>query len=656
MQGYSFVDEIKARNRREKRLEEELAHRRARQERMDSIVYENQRFNREDRQRQATARSRDIEARSIQAAPGQTDLDALEEYVDVPWVADFIRKERAARKAKGEFETAFQGDPNYRGGLQQQASDAAQPPPDPNDPTQLGTTQVIGGATGVDPVAPAPSVRPPDVPDLTRDQLKEQVLTGKMPEEEAMQIRNERMADPGSRSTLLGITPDNMPGSPEYRDLAKAKQERANKQIAAVQETRAAERIAKSFADINDASGDVYRNWSPQQATQWYHQNRNNIEDPILQRDMDQVMLPRTEKMLNATRAIMDDRNVPVDSQEFRNAQRNHAKALGLREAMATQRDPAALAGDDGRGPSRRNRAMLDNMSKEAADSPRSPLPGHPDKHRADMTVANRGDSGTRVGRAYKNAAYGLLSREVIDVGVYNTMINTGAPLGEILAAQGIKTEIVQGSPTQDTFIQRTGPNGVISRELIIPARKVPTAKEQADLARNNFGGAAVKHLYERLAPTYNTDSDKERGTRLVNTFIRDMSINEAKARAAGYSFNNLADLNLLFARWNDMHVVRDIYNREVSNRKFWFDKPTYTQAYGQIDERIFDRNFDTKLRQMITEEKLTTPSGAPIRLTGLKDISAADVEYVMSVAPEATAGMSPEQVAELIAQDAAGQ
>lgn len=647
MQGYSFIDNIQRNKRREKRLEEQLAIRNQRQARMDELVYEQRRFLKDDRSRAATMRERDAEARAIMATESP-DVEALRDYTDVPGVSDFIRQELERTGRKADVETSFAGDPSF----QQQVQGAAQQqqpaaPGDPTDPTQLPSTAVQGGNLGVDPSVPPPNaMQRPGVQelitkDMTADQINEAVRNKTMTEEEARE-----------QFALRDIDDLGQSANAYERALKKRIRDKRDEKLAGARDQIAnADRIAESFTDLQDRDGDIYRNWTPQQAADWYHENRSNISDPKVRENMDKQMEERIASSLNASRSIMMDDNIPTESNEFRNAQRRYAKGLGLVQAVTTSRQPDELAGSDNRGVSRRNTAMIDNTITAAGQGRPAPMPGNPNKHRADMAIASRGNASTRVGKKYADAAYGLLSRGIIDINVYGAMIKTGAPLGDILAAQGISQKIVQGDPSKDTFIDTINPDGTVSRKLIIPARKIPSAKDLKDQYRNTFGGAAIDHLYNHLSKSYNTDDDPDRGVRTVNSFIADMAPNEASARANGYSYENLNDIAMLYQRWADAHVIEDVYNRELSGG--WFDKPTFSQTYGSIDQRIFDRSFDQDVQQVIQDEGLETSGGNELRLTGLKEIGGAEVGFLRQQFPNETAQMSDMQIREIVLDQA---
>lgn len=639
MSGYGFVDNIQARKRQEKRLEEELARRNARQARMDDIVYEDQRFQREDRQRLANFRERGREAAAIMASPNP-NLEVLgKDYSDIPGVLDFIEKGRL----QGHLETGFAGDPNYQapaaGGLANQAQAAA----DPNAPGTM-TVNAQDQTMGVAPVAPEAGAMTPDLvnSDLTADQINEQVQTGAISEAEGrrlFKIREQNALFQPFDSAQRALNKNE-------RDRRRRAQKKAGETISAV------DNIAEAFVDLGDNDGDVYRDWSPGQATEWYHDNRENVSDPVVRQKLDSLMEDRVLSNMEASRAIMLDDNIDTASSEFRNAERKFAESLGLADAMAIERNPAELVGADSRGVSRRNTAMVEGMITEAGKGRQTMAPGSPDRHRANMTIALRGNNSTRIGKKYQNAAYGLLANGVIDINTYATMMRSGAPLGQILASQGIDSKIVQGSPDKDTFIEYKDPvTGLMRRDLIIPARKVLSASEMEERYRNTWGGDAVNHLYNHVAKTMNTENEPKRGERLVNTFLADLAGHEATARANGYSFQNRNDAMLLFRRYSDMHVMRDVYNREVSD-SWWRDKPTFSQAYGNIETRIFDRNFDQQMQGIVEEHELETASGNQLRLTPLKEVGGAEIEWLRDQFPDQTRRLSDAQIAEIVRSD----
>lgn len=641
MQGYSFVDNIYARKQRQKQLEEELAYRRARQQRMDELVMERQRWSRDDRRLAAEQRERANAARAIMASPNP-DLDLLQkEYGDLPFVTEWLMGENEKNELQGYLEDANVAQPGFAAQVQGAAQGAGQaqaPPPD-NSPQNAAMQAAIAAV----PPAPGAVPEPKFAPGMTMDQLNDAVQTGEMTEAEAREYRDQK--------------DDMKVWSTDTPSQAAARATRREKLRQASSNARVAEDIAASFADVNDPSGDVYRDWAPRQAVDWYHNNRSNIKDPALLEKTDNRMRERVVKTVNAADAIMRDLEIPHDSNEYRAAARDYSKAMGLAQAMGLSRKPDELAGADNRGVSRRNTAMLDNTIAQAAQGTFPPLPGNPDKHRADMAVANRGNSGVRVSKKYADAAYGLLSRKIIDLNIYSTMMRTGAPLGQILAAQGIDQKIVQGDPGKDTFLQYIDPaTGMLTRKLIIPARKIPSLKDMQEASRNTFDDDALAHLYNNIAPIYNTDEDKQRGKRLVKTFIEDMAGHELTARAEGYSFRNLNDAATLFRRWNDMHVLSDAYNRENDGIMGWSwtdFTPEFTTEYGTINENIFNRNFDTVAKQVIEEQGLKTTGGTPVQLTPLKNqfVSDEQIAGLRLNFPELTQGKTDEDIRAALAR-----
>ena len=501
---------------------------------------------------------------------------------------------------------------------------------------------VQGGQQPVQAIPPAESRVPaPPKAHVTQDQLNAGVQNGEISEEEAVAIRNEqkqggflsRVAD-----TLVTELFDAEAGAPSER-LKAADQARLEEQ-----DIDTTNDIAKSFVDMNDEGGDAYRNWSPAMATDWYSRNRNTIDEDTRIK-MDTMMQDRITKTLDNSRTIMD--SAEIGSAEWRAAERNAGKALGLSQEMELSRDPAAIAGVQGNLPRSNSQLMTSTIDAAAAGHP-LPVPQDPNTTRANVTIAERGAPGKNLTPAYRNAAYGLLRARMIDMDIYTSMMRTGAPLGQIMAARGIKTKFTQTDPSRDTWMEYTDANGNVQRQLVIPARKVPSASDMEKQYRNTFAGPALNHL-GGLAKIYNTKDDPQRGERLISAFMADMTANEQMARSSGYDFGNINDVNILFQRWNDFHVLARSYDREMTG--FFGTGPTFSQRYGSIDSRIFDRNFDNQMREVIEEEGLETEGGNPVRLTPLKSISAEEVQFIRSQFPTETQGMSNEEIAAIAAE-----
>ena len=640
MRGYGFIDDIQRRNRQEKRLEEELERTRARQDRADEIRDEIHGFTLEDREMLADLRQRGKAARALMASP-EPNLEMLQkEYSDIPGVLEFIQKEQFRTEGQQFAEQAFAGDPSFQSRVQQAAAaaqgqgggvaqDATPPPEDDN------TMRVTGGGTrGIDPIPTTPD-RIPDKPaHITQTELKNRVLNGEMSEEEAAAVRDEQNKDRLAR----GFDP--------ILDRARLSKERAKKAEElgkAKSQVEWANDVAAAFADINNVDGDELRAWEPSRAVAWYHDNRESLttENQVA---MDKMMESRVRTTLETAFEIIDNPDVEIGGAAFRAAQRQAGQALGIAQAMATERDAPAIAGVDSRGVPRNNTQLVDATVEAAGQGRPQPLPSHPAKVQMDMLVANRAQKGAKLSKAYTDAAYGMLSRGMIDIGLYSQMLNTGAPLGTLMAARGMKMQYTQTDPSKDTWMQVTMPDGTVQRKLVIPARKVPSQKDLEAQARNLLHGDALKSLTS-YASTYNTKDDPDRGTRTVASFMADMAANETAARSAGYDFGNILDVNSLYQRWMDFHVLEKAYDRQLSVE--WGFAPTFSQQYGSVDSRLFDRSLD--YQKIIDEEGLETPGGNPIRITPLKPLSGAQISALQQL--PGMEGMSPAQIQEIYDQ-----
>lgn len=640
MRGYGFVDDIQRRNRQEKRLEEELARTRARQDRADEIRDEIHGFTLEDRELLADLRQRGKAARALMASP-EPDLEMLQkEYSDIPGVLEFIQKEQFRTEGQQFAEQSFAGDPSWQSRVQEAAvaaqaqggsvAQGATPPPADDN-----TMRVTGGGTrGIDPIPTTPD-RIPDKPvHITQTELKNRVLNGEMSEEEAAAVRDEQ----NKLRLARGFDP--------ILDRAQLSRERAQKSAElnkAKSQVEWANDVAEAFADINNVDGDEVRAWEPSRAVAWYHDNRESLttENQVA---MDKMMESRVRTTLETAFEILDNPDVEIGGAAFRAAQRQAGQALGIAQAMATERDAPAIAGVDSRGVPRNNTQLVDATVQAAGQGRPQPLPSHPAKVQMDMLVANRAQKGAKLSKAYTDAAYGMLTRGMIDIGLYSQMLNTGAPLGTLMAARGMKMEYTQTDPSKDTWMQVTMPDGTVQRKLVIPARKVPSQADLEAQARNLLHGDALKSL-QSYASTYNTKDDPDRGTRTVSAFMADLAANETAARAGGYDFGNILDVNSLYQRWMDFHVLEKAYDRQLDVE--WGFSPTFSQQYGSVDARLFDRSLD--YQKIIEEEGLETPGGNPIRITPLKPLSGAQIATLQQL--PGMEGLSPAQIQEIYDQ-----
>jgi hypothetical protein len=272
------------------------------------------------------------------------------------------------------------------------------------------------------------------------------------------------------------------------------------------------------------------------------------------------------------------------------------------------------MAGVDSRGLPKNNEALVNSTIAQAASGTGLSLPANPNTTRADMTVLQRGQKGARVSDRYQQALYRALQSGMIDLSMYEQGLRTGAPIGQLYAAKGITQETVDIDPEKDLYVQTTNPDGSISLTLAVPARKLKSADDLANSARNTIGEGGLRYA-ENYVKIFNTDDDPNRGKRVLQSFIETIAANESKARTGGYDLSNVNDVALLLQRYGDITQFKDAYNQEFFVN--WNFSPDFTQDYGSIADVMFDPN--ANLQQVVQEEGLKDFRGETLEVAPLR-------------------------------------
>jgi hypothetical protein len=557
MQGFSFVDDINSRKRREDMLEQRLA------EESEARKFQRQRLTQIDAERGAdrasrlTKEQRAAEANRLLAADASDE--ELQPFADFPAVGARITQRRndAADQAdlglisRGEGLTGAVG-----AGVTQ---DEVPPSADPN------------GLTGAVQPAPIPGNEFDTPEKLTDRELNELANTDPAG---AAQVRDQQRADVQTRrdaQNAAGPTGIGGPGAPVTTDAEKAATKRRAQQDQVNTEW-------DIFLDINDVAGDALRNLDPNLITAKYFDDRGNINDPQMRDQLDKRMAPHIQTTIGTQQEVLA--GVDPQSPEARNARRKLGEAYGLANEIGVQYEPLRQNGVDARGlpTNGGNQALTDAVVNSVSGAPGMSLPPDPNMTRADQTIINRGTSG-RVSERFSQAAFRQFKNGRINFAQYDSLIRTGR-------LPQVAPTFEQTDPKKDTW--RVDANG--NRQLIIPARHVPTQEELESNSRNLINKDGLAHL-NRISGAYDTPDDPVRGTRLVGSFINALAGNERRAMQGGYDLSTVNDVGALYQRWVDLHVLRDAYNDE------WFAdgrfNPDFTEEYGTLDTALFDPRID---------------------------------------------------------------
>ncbi len=618
MQGFSFVDDINARKTRDARLaarlkleDDDRKFRRGRLEDQDAQ-------NLEDRTKRLALEERMKEVNRILADPDATP-EQLEPFTDIPEVMAIVRGQRTDTRDRADLES-ISATRGLTGavGAQQQVPAAV----DPADP---------GGLTGA--VAPAELPADPGSPEALTDR----------------ELNAVAISDPA--------------GAAQIRDeqKAEAKRQRDAKQAAGgfagsgvVEQTQAQKDEVKrkagldqlntdwdAFNDINNVAGDALRQLNPTILTAMYFDDRGSIDDDQTRDDLDEKMAPHIQSTITEQQGVLTglDQQTP----EARNARRKLGEAYGLANEIGIEYEPLRQNGVDGRGLpiNGANQALADTVVNAVQDAPGTSLPPNPNMTRADQTLLLRGTTG-RVSERLAQAAFRQYKNGRINFTQYDSLIRTGR-----LPQKPVEWE--QTDPTKDTW--RVDPN-TGHRQLIIPARHVPTAKELAAKSRNLINEEGLAHI-RTLERAYNTKDDETRGTKLTNAFITALASNEQRATRGGYDLSTVNDVGLLYQRWLDLHVFRDAYNDEwiINGRA----NPDFTEDYGTMPEVLFNQKVDQSAATGELEIPGTTTlgfGGQSPAITPLKPRNPAVYDAIRVQFPEFAQSSDDEIEAKILEQE----
>ena len=599
MRGFSFVDEIKARNRAEARLETRLSEQRQertfqrqRTQEADRQVRQDRGFaqlerdfvaetRREDKDRELRGR----EANKLLADPN-SDLGLLQEYADFPNVAAEINRRRVIQQDQRDAETVFGP------GAQRPSPGAVTDPAAPEDIPQA-------------PAGFVEALKPPS------DELTTQ---RRLTDDELNLLANEDPAAARELRDQQNAAPRNILDVPVTRGPS-VERERLRKQGARADITAQWDQ----FADIANETGDALRELDSNLLTAKYWEDRSNISKPDIQRNADTRMRPHIQETIETqTEARL---TAEPNSREFRNASRKLSKAYGLANEIGFTFSPSEAAGVTGGGlPLDRNAQLTANVVESTQTGPGTPLPANPNQQRMDNTIVQRGTTGRRLNRKQLDAAYRMYKGGRLSLASYQTYMNTGQ------LPSGTKTSVVQMNPKLDTWMVITDASGnEIGRKIVERARD-----PDKNTGRNVVSGDALSNL-NNMASAYNTGDDKTRGTDLLGGFLSVLEQNENAGRAAGYDYGNVNDVASLYQRYQDLYVFRDAYNDEWFFNGDW--DPDFTQDFGSIAQALFSRKVETAIASGEFEDPRSGETIAGI--TPLKTLTAADIENIRANVPE---------------------
>jgi hypothetical protein len=611
MTGFSFVDQINANKRAEARLEDRLAReqeerqfQRTRTEESDEQVRENRRIAAEDRKRILGQEERFRAAtRLSQDVPG--NFEALQEFSDIPDVANKLALERQSRQLRADLE-ALRGSGASPEEIAAAEEEAAQ--------------QKAGLAAQIQ-AAEVPGPQFAEQPELSKSELNTLAITDP---EQAMQIRDEQAAqrppvqfDPAARS----FSGELEAAAAEERQAARTREgktEQVNNQW-------------RAATDISDTSGDELRTLDPELSTALYFDDRNTLTEDV-RRDADKFMAPKvidTIKTQTATLATAEP-----GSKEARNAGRKLGEALGLKQEMHLDYSPTKNAGVNrggvpvGTAPAR----MREGIEEEARSGILPAYPTSQEQQRVDETVLKRGAT-KRINEKQAAAAYRFYSGGRWTLNQYNQYMDTGKwPPGAV--------EFKAFSREDDVWA--FGPNG--------QAVVVRQGRGKPGEGRDVIGKEALAQL-NKHAKAYDSARGDTSGTDAVRGFLSGLGQNAGAFAEADVDLQNPASIFQLFDRHMDQFVIRSKLGDEWLFNGDW--NPDFAQRYGSFAQALLgtgphsiDADFG---REGLEEIEAELPSGA---LTPLPAGLRQDINYEAITAPDGPMpGASRAQVDAAIAE-----
>lgn len=572
MRGFSFVDDINARRRRERTLEEELANRRAQQERQNRIQDEELAFLAEERGRAATDRERGASARSLLSDPN-VPLEQLQEFSDIPEVSQAIRQRTLSNQEEADLGVLFGGQ-RLGGGAPQAAPAPAAVAAEPG--AAVGDQPAFGGQP-----LPLPGDRfakADPAQRLTTLDLQRMADEDPQAAQEAARLQQENEARDGDRQVSIGTGPmgeDEFRPAPNREEIDRERARAARNQLDADYEL---------FLDVENREGDEIRGLPPATLTGQYFSDRNSVSDDVRSRMDRRMRAPITETITNQ-REILSDPDLPPQEQRAATLRLN--RAVSLAQEIGVDYKPLKQTGVDARGlpNNNANPALTQSVLQNAAEQPGTPLPQNPQRQRADETIVNRGTSSRRISERFAQASYRLLKGGRITWDQYESLMTTGK-------LPSSAPEIKAFAPDQDIFSidPRSG-----QMRLVRKGKPQLTAKEREAALKGRSGRNLVDEdgldYVNNLAKGYDTEDDPNLGRKLVDGFLMTIQQNEQGLRDRGRDLSSVNDVAWAWSRYLDVMNFEGAYNDELFyNGRF---TPEFSEDFGTVSQAFLDPRLD---------------------------------------------------------------
>lgn len=655
IRGFSFVDDIASRRRREKKLDERIAEEREfrqyqkdRQLQIDAERGADRARRIQEEDRLARNRERLEEARKIIAEnPTAPDLARLEEYADLPEVLQVIQgrsadiqAEQDARILSGGLNSGLSGQVGSgQPGAPAAGAPAAGQPGAVVDPA----TQSPGGvAPGLAEAASAEAAQAAQLPGAPGSQ--EAALAATTDAEiaalmatdpaAAIELRNARDALTKTEFTA----PPGGAGPRSDRIATTSPLQESQKKAATKKQAYRDE--WEGILDVNDRSFDTFRTAPPSQQVAQYFDARSSLS-PVMRKEADAYMAPVIAKTLEEQGALLDD--PATTGRDRANATRKYSQALGLANARSETK-PLAENGvrSEGLPTNGRNPELTAQVIEGSVAKPGPPLTATTTTQaRADQTVINRGASGGRVTERLAQAAWRHHKRGLLSFPEYQSIIRTG----KLPANTEFKQWDLEKGPV---FAITTDGAGNTQMRMVMPGGKPPTKKEILEQTRNIVSDDSRDFVYDQAEALFG----KEKGTELAGHFFAALRDNELTARSRNLDYGVMDDVSLLWRRYKEILGVEQAIEDE------WFYDGSmstdFTQEFGTLGQALFHDFTQEELAELEQPGSTTFGMGGdPVSVTPLPGRDAGFYDYVRQRLGQ---NISNEDIERLLAEEQAGR
>lgn len=397
---------------------------------------------------------------------------------------------------------------------------------------------------------------------ITLDEIKE---FGKTNPAEAEAIRVRQQAE------LVEADPRDGTETADARDVTKAD----------------AQQLWGDFTDASNPAGDQWRRFvdkNPSAAVSVYFDARNSL-DAETRRDSDKLMKPAVDLAKAEQRLVLDAEDADPTSQDTLRAQRKYSRALAVDHAIVTGFDPAKEGGIRANGIPSGNEALGQNFSEQLQNGPRTEGTIAETKQQQvrsqlvrDHANPTRKATPQQLKNLYLGTQMGIITPQQAVWASWHGGQLPGAIPEHILVGKG-QTLIAK---TADGF-------KVISS---------PSDRNALDRKYNEFS-AGSRAALQRHFSQFDTDDDKNRGTRYESDFLAFLGRTTAVASKLGIDLSSEIDLVQLARRYQQIGIFSKEYNEQFweFGPDFIGDREDFAEHFDSFDAAVYGTKVDEFLR-----------------------------------------------------------